>query len=139
MFVYAHITDPAGRLLVLMSSEQHQWVLPGGEVGAHETRPDAVAYHARRILRVPVDPTGEEMAMHNGEYLINCAAISQRRIARINLPPRPAGKPYPEFRAFDFVPLTALPSRMRPDHRHLVRTALERGSSTSSRTSAHTS
>ncbi|GAA2707566.1 MULTISPECIES: hypothetical protein [Streptomyces] len=123
LLVYAYLTDPLGRLLLLMTGDRRDWVLPGGDVGPYESRLEAAAYHARRILHVAVKPL-RSAAVTDDQHLIHCRPLTPRGVASITLPPRPSGKPHPAYLDYAFAPLTALPPRMRAGHRHLVTAAL---------------
>ncbi|MEU3353541.1 hypothetical protein [Streptomyces sp. NPDC037389] len=119
MAVYAHITDSAGRLLLLMCGITREWVLPGGDAIPYESEADATAYHVRRILHISLAP-GEKRAVAQGDVLFDCGSVSPHQLSRIELPERPPGRSRPEFLAHRFVLPSALPEPMRAGHRRLL-------------------
>lgn len=132
----AHITDKAGRLLMLKVSHQQEWALPGGTALAGESPVDALTYHLRRTLQLQVTPRRVLLVDHSivnsaeapdGDttFVFECGTLRTEQIKAIKLQPTPTPHTGPEVLAFAFLGPTELKERIRPHQHRRILTAAE--------------
>ncbi|EME97051.1 NUDIX hydrolase [Streptomyces mobaraensis NBRC 13819 = DSM 40847] len=114
----AHLTDAAGRLLMLKTADG-SWRLPGGPALPDESARNAMAYHVRRDLHIRVEPRfvlGMEPIVGTGStaYLFACDNLQEDDIARIQLPSGTA-----DITAYAFVDYPGIAETVSP-HEHLL-------------------
>ncbi|MEV4506011.1 NUDIX hydrolase [Streptomyces klenkii] len=109
----ARITNPDGKVLVLLSSRGMTWLLPGGTAIEGESAVQAVRYQIRRKLRLHVE-VGPAIAIDhvsanpvNGateglNIVFDCGQLTAEQIASIKLPDVPKGTE-PEILEYTFM------------------------------------
>ncbi|MBC2876132.1 MULTISPECIES: NUDIX hydrolase [Streptomyces] len=112
----AHLTDAAGRLLML-KTEEGGWRLPGGPALPEETAQHAMAYYVRRDLRVRIMSRFllgmEPVNARSTAFLFACAPLTPDDIARIKLPSARS-----DITAYAFVDYPGITEGSVADHEH---------------------